>query len=122
LQFCTLAILAGGLLGMLIGGLAAVMRHYLLRFWLWQTRMFPWHTVRFLDDATSRILLRRIVGGYSFAHRLILDHFAFMDTTPTSSVFLLSSNPVPSLICSACGCQETRPGAKFCPRCGGMLA
>jgi TIR domain len=30
----------------------------------------------FLDDATSRILLRRIGGGYSFIHRRLLDYFA----------------------------------------------
>jgi 23S rRNA G2069 N7-methylase RlmK/C1962 C5-methylase RlmI len=44
-------------------GLDVVVQHYTLRFWLWHT--FPWKTQQFLDDATARILLKR-VGGYSF--------------------------------------------------------
>ena len=63
------------LICMLTGGLAAF-RHYIIRFLLWRSRMFPGIASQFLDDATARILLRRIGGGYSFVHRLLLDHLA----------------------------------------------
>ncbi len=69
--------------GLLVGlyfGLCAFIQHYVLRFWLWRTNTFPWKAVPFLEDATTRILLRRVGGGYSFAHRLLLDHFADLGT------------------------------------------
>lgn len=49
---------------------------YVLRFWLWRLHAFPWKARAFLDDSTTRILLRRVKGGYSFTHRLLLDYFA----------------------------------------------
>ena len=52
---------------------------FLLRFWLWRSHLFPWQGASFLEDATARILLRRIGDGYSFTHRLLLDHFADLD-------------------------------------------
>ncbi len=75
--------LASGLLaGLLLGGLACL-RHYVLRFLLWRSGAMPWHYVRFLDEAAGCILLRRVGGGYSFMHRLILDYFASLDTPLT---------------------------------------
>jgi hypothetical protein len=74
--------LLGRLSGGLSGGLLAVMQHSLLRCWLWRT--FPLRAVPFLEDATMRILLRRVGGGYSFAHRLLLDYFADLDPHPSS--------------------------------------
>jgi MFS family permease len=76
--------LAGGLLfgvffGViigLIGGWLAVVQHYTLRFWLWRAGVFPLKAVLFLEDATARVFLRRVGGGYSFIHRLLLDFFA----------------------------------------------
>jgi hypothetical protein len=62
-------------------GLYAALQHYILRLWLWCTHTFPFKAVPFLEDATARILLRRVGGGYSFTHRLLLDHFADLDTT-----------------------------------------
>ena len=64
----------------LAGGLGATMQHYTLRFWLWRTHYFPWKAVPFPEDATTRILLRQVGGGYSFIHRLLLDHFADLNT------------------------------------------
>ena len=69
-----------GLVAGLGSGLAAAMQHYILRFWLWRTHTFPWRVVSFLDDATARILLRRVGEGYSFTHRFLLDHFADLNT------------------------------------------
>jgi NACHT domain len=59
----------------------------LMRFWLARRGVFPWKAVPFLEDATARILLRRVGGGYSFIHRLLLDYFADLDTqaSPTST-------------------------------------
>ena len=68
--------LFGGLYAGLCAGLGAAMSHYTLRFWLWRMHYFPWKAVPFLEDATTRILLQRVGGGYRFVHRLILDYFA----------------------------------------------
>jgi len=57
-----------------MGGLA-VWRHYVIRFLLWHSRAFSGQAPRFLDDACARFLLRRVGGGYSFMHRLLLDYF-----------------------------------------------
>jgi len=72
-------LLSGLGLWLLVGlgrGLDAAFQHYTLRFWLARSGVFPWRAVPFLEDATTRILLRRVGGGYSFAHRLLLDFFA----------------------------------------------
>ncbi len=66
----------------LTGGLAA-WRHYVIRFLLWRSCIFPWQAPSFLSDATARFLLRRVGGGYSFTHRLLLDHFVDMETAMT---------------------------------------
>jgi serine/threonine protein kinase len=72
--------ISGGLLiCMLFGGLAAF-RHYVIRFLLWRSHIFPWRVPQFLNDATVRFLLRRVGGGYSFTHRLLLDHFGNVET------------------------------------------
>jgi hypothetical protein len=68
--------LFSGFLMALVFGLGAFVQHYVLRFWLWRTHIFPWKAVSFLEDASGRILLRRVGGGYSFAHRLLLEYFA----------------------------------------------
>jgi NACHT domain len=88
----------GLFLGLLVGlgvgqafGLRAALQHYLLRFWLWRSHLFPLQAVPFLEDATARVLLRRVGGGYSFTHRLLLDYFADLETTPVAP----SSPPTP---------------------------
>ena len=63
------------------GGLT-ILRHYLLRLLLAQGRTLPWRARRFLDDATARVLLRRVGGGYGFVHRRLLDYFAAPPTLP----------------------------------------
>jgi len=42
----------------------------------------PWNYPRFLDSAAERILLRKVGGGYIFVHRLLLEYFASLDSTP----------------------------------------
>jgi hypothetical protein len=62
---------------MMHGGIAWL-SHYLLRLFLWYTGVVPLNSVRFLDDAVSHALLRKLGGGYIFAHRVLLDYFASM--------------------------------------------
>jgi DNA polymerase III delta prime subunit len=85
--------LVGGLSFGLVFGLTATTSHYMLRFWLWRTHYFPWKAVSFLEDATARILLRRVGGSYSFIHRLLLDHFADLNTESTPASAAPSSVP-----------------------------
>lgn len=59
----------------LSGGLT-ILRHYVIRWSLARHRTFPFRAAAFLDDATSRILMRRVGGGYSFIHRRLQDYFA----------------------------------------------
>jgi hypothetical protein len=66
------------------GGLATL-RHYVIRLVLARSHSFPWQAVTFLDDATTRILLQHVGGGYSFTHRLLLDYFADLHTDTPSS-------------------------------------
>lgn len=73
---------AGLLAGLLNGGLACL-RHGVIRLLLWRSQAIPWNYPRFLDDAAERILLRKVGGGYIFVHRLLLEYFASLDTTPT---------------------------------------
>jgi DNA polymerase III delta prime subunit len=84
--------LALGLFGLLFlglnSGLLVVVRHFILRIWLWRAQVFPWNALGFLDDArTRRLLLRQTGGGYSFVHRLLMDYFADLDTrVPSAAV------------------------------------
>jgi hypothetical protein len=67
------------LMFMMIRGLGAAVQHYVLRFWLARSSIFPWRAIPFLEDATARILLQRVDGGYSFIHHLLLDYCADLD-------------------------------------------
>ena len=57
-------------------GLAAFLQHFVLRFFLWRLNLLPWNLVAFLDEATARLLLRKIGGSYIFVHRLLRDVLA----------------------------------------------
>lgn len=84
LNYAWLFAMSGGLLaGMLCGGLA-VLRHYILRLLLWRAGIFPWKVQPFLMDATTRILLLPLDGGYIFAHRQLLEYLA--DTSAEEKV------------------------------------
>src|SRR6185436_5843839 len=71
--------------GLFYGGLACV-QHALLRLHLWRGGAMPLNYAPFLDYAASRMLLRKVGGGYMFVHRLLLEHFAALDP---QSPFLL---------------------------------
>ncbi len=91
LVFGLAPVLAGGLFGWLDFGGAAYLQHYLLRWILWRSRALPWHYVRFLEEATERILLQRVGGGYRFIHPLFLEHFAAQGTEAPPDPVLQSS-------------------------------
>jgi len=57
-------------------GLAAFLQHFVLRFFLWRLHLLPWNLVAFLDEATARLLLRKVGGSYIFVHRLLRDVLA----------------------------------------------
>lgn len=61
------------------GGGLACLKHWVLRLFLWRTRLLPWNCPRFLDYAAERILLRKVGGGYIFLHRLLLNYFADLE-------------------------------------------
>jgi hypothetical protein len=71
-----------GLFGGLVFGGQTYLGHYLLRLLLWYSGAIPWYYIRFLEEATERILLQRVGGGYRFIHPLFLDYFASLVTTP----------------------------------------
>ncbi len=66
----------------LSGGLT-ILRHYVIRWLLARHHTFPFRAQAFLDDATARILLRRVGGGYSFIHRRLQDYFAEVVVPPS---------------------------------------
>lgn len=66
---------SGGLLLWASNGGLAIIRHAVLRLLLRHMHAFPWRAEPFLEDAKARILMRRVGGGYSFMHRLLLDYF-----------------------------------------------
>jgi hypothetical protein len=61
---------------LLWAGGKASLQHLVLRRLLVRNRAAPWQYVEFLDEATDRLLLRKVGGGYVFVHRLLLDYFA----------------------------------------------
>jgi hypothetical protein len=67
------------LIGLAYGG-NLVIRHYYLRL-LVISKVLPLNLSRFLHHAESRLLLRRINGGYSFYHPFFLEYFAASSTT-----------------------------------------
>ncbi len=52
------------------------MQHFVLRFWLWRTNSLPWNPVSFLEEATERLLLRKVGGSFMFIHPALQDYIA----------------------------------------------
>jgi len=65
-----------GLFGGLGAGGQACLKHLALRLLLVRSGSIPWNYVKFLDYAAERILLRKVGGGYTFIHRMLLEYFA----------------------------------------------
>jgi hypothetical protein len=64
------------LLTALHSGGKAWLHHIALHMALWSNDKIPFRWIRFLEYSTEHILLRRVGGGYTFIHRLFLEHFA----------------------------------------------
>lgn len=75
----------GALIGGLIGGGSACLRHFSLRLMLRRIGYAPWNYAEFLDFASERRLTRKVGGGYVFFHRMLLEHFARMDRSQKPS-------------------------------------
>ncbi len=60
--------------GLVYGGLAALQHYYLLKN-LQKDGLLPEQVIYFLDYAAERNLLRKVGGGYTFVHALLLDYF-----------------------------------------------
>ncbi len=75
-------------LGLIIGGWNACIKHLTLRSMLYIKGFSPWNYARFLDYATELIFLQKVGGGYIFIHRMLLEHFAQVEPEqiPESSV------------------------------------
>ncbi|MBE9137027.1 NACHT domain-containing protein [Nodosilinea sp. LEGE 07088] len=70
----------GAIGSLVIGGGKACIQHLILRCLLSLGGNTPWNYAQFLDYATERIFLQKVGGGYIFVHRLLLEHFATMQT------------------------------------------
>ena len=75
-----------GLFGGLVGGNeiispnVVVIPHYALRLVIAFNNYLPFRLIPFLDYCVDRIFLRKVGGGYIFIHRLLMEHFAAMET------------------------------------------
>jgi eukaryotic-like serine/threonine-protein kinase len=74
-----------GLFGAFVSGGSACLAHVALRLALWRSGALPWDLTHFLDAATHRALLRPAGGGYTFIHRLMLEHVAGIDSAPATA-------------------------------------
>ena len=70
--------LIGALIGTLIGGLGAVIQHFVLRLFLTQNKYTPWNYARFLDHAVKHRFIQKTGGRYRFVHDRLRKHFAAM--------------------------------------------
>lgn len=84
--------LGGGLAaGLAFGGSDTVIKHLVLRGMLHRSTDVPRNLARFLDHATSLILLRRVGGGYMFVHRYLLEYFADVEAEKAKHEALMST-------------------------------
>ncbi len=70
-----------GLVSGLSSGGDACLAHVVLRLLLTYAGYMPWNYPGFLNYAAERKLLRRVGGGYIFAHPELRDYFASLDTS-----------------------------------------
>jgi hypothetical protein len=80
MSFAWPLLISGFILIWSLSGGFVVLRHAVIRWLLARSDCFPWKAEQFLNDATARILLLKVSGGYSFAHSQLLDYFAQLQT------------------------------------------
>jgi len=99
LMFCVIAMLIGGLMALpalinlglisgLIGGLLCggsfVLKHLVLRLFLWAKGSAPLQYVAFLEQAKQMLFLRQVGGGYQFLHPMLLEYFVSLEEATKS--------------------------------------
>ena len=97
------------MIGGLVNGGFAYIKHYVLRFLLWRNGYAPLNYIRFLDYAAERVFLRKVGGGYIFTHRLLMEYFATL--LPADGA--RQSKDLVAALAKSMGrvCQYTRRGA-----------
>ena len=70
-----LGMISGMTVGLNAGG-KACLKHIALRLLLVRSGSIPWKYVKFLNYAVKLMLLRKVGGGYTFIHRILLEYFA----------------------------------------------
>ena len=77
--------------GSWFGGLDVIL-HYFLRLLLYMKGRAPLNLVRFLDYAAKDLnFLQKVGGGYIFIHRMLLEHFAAMQSEAVSNTQVTSA-------------------------------
>ena len=66
----------GMIFGWVFGGGLMVCKHIVLRIILWRNGDAPWNYARFLNYCVSAGIMRKVGGGYIFAHRYLMEYFA----------------------------------------------
>jgi hypothetical protein len=72
---------AGLAMAMIFGGGDVIIKHLILRLFLYFRGETPLNYAHFLDFAASRVFLRKVGGGYIFIHRMLLEYFAEREAT-----------------------------------------
>ena len=65
----------------LFGG-ADLLKYLCVRGLLWINGRIPWNFIQVLDDASSRVLLHKVGGGYLFMHRSLQTYFYNLSDKP----------------------------------------
>jgi hypothetical protein len=74
-----LGVCSGISLGLLMGGIDAVVKHIILRLFLQRSHSIPRNYAALLDESAALILLRKVGGGYIFIHRYLLEYYASLE-------------------------------------------
>lgn len=69
-----------GVLGALKYGGGQSISHLILTAMLWYKGHIPRRYIHFLDYGVDRVFLQKVGGGYIFIHRLLLEHFATLES------------------------------------------
>ncbi len=62
----------------LLGG-NSVLKHFIIRLLSWYSGIAPWNYARFLGYCASVGIMRKVGGGYIFAHRYVMEYFADLE-------------------------------------------
>lgn len=63
----------------LFGSLGGCLKHFILRWVLYNNGFIPWNYSRFLNRCTDCLLLQRVGGRFRFIHKIVQEHFAAME-------------------------------------------